>query len=271
MSRSRPLSHAAALSALILLTQACGDSNQSAEPLDLEPITVPAPSPDSPEETTEPDTELTGAIIYEHDFSSPENGLLAGQSSENAGNAFGSRLAEYTDRGTLLVRSTSEIPTYVAGANTHDMVLDGRDLADLGDVSIEADAAPVDVGVGASWGLACRRDREVGRFYYAFVMDAGGHASAGIIRQDEPGGDWADVAALQSLPADVTIGEGTTNRMRLDCLGSSLTFYLDGQKVAEGSDSTYGAGSIALFVSPLSAGQEASAEAEFDNLIIREP
>jgi hypothetical protein len=261
---------------VLVLTQTLGGPSSPETVPELEPNPVPsaAPSATSPqppvEETGNSGPAPSGTILYEHDFSSPENGLLAGQSSDTASNEFGSRLAEYTSRGTLLVRSTSDLPTYVAGANTEGMVVDGRDLAALRGVSIEADATPVDLGVVASWGLACRRDREVGRFYYAYVSLGGGHASAGIIRQDQPGGDWTEVAPLESLPAQVTIGEGETNRMRLACIGSTLTLYVDGQQVAEGNDARYGSGSIALFVSPLAAGQEASAEAEFDNLVIRE-
>lgn len=267
----------AGASALILvLTQVVGDGRaERVGPPRIEPIPLPTVAPSSAtsvppvEESTEPTSPPIGTVIYEHDFSSPENGVLAGQSSDTASNEFGNRLAEYTDRGTILVRSTSELPTYVAGANTEGMVVAGRDLAGLGEVSIEADATPVDIGVGASWGLACRRDREVGRFYFAFLGDAGGHAGAGIIRQDEPGGPWAEIAS-RPLPASLTIGEGLTNRLRLDCTGSTITLFVDGRKVLEGEDFSYEAGSIALFVSPLAAGSEASAEVEFDNLVIRE-
>jgi hypothetical protein len=211
-----------------------------------------------------------GEVIYEHDFSSPDGGLLSGQSFETASNEFGTRLAEYTPAGTLLVTSTSELDTYVAGANTQDLVVDGRDLSDLAEVSIEADATPDDIGEAASWGLACRRDREVGRFYYAFVANRGTQTAAGIIRQDEPGGEWTELG-LAEVPDGVDVGRGTTNRLRLDCRGSTLTLFVDGQEAVRATDSTYPSGSVALFVSPIPrSGREASAEVAFDDLVIRE-
>lgn len=268
----------AGLSALILiLTQIPGGPEESAAP-ELEPLPTVAPSPSqsAPEPSLPPPSPSPdqppdiGTAVYEHDFSSPAGGLLSGQPFETASNEFGTRLAEYTPAGTLLVTSTSELDTYVAGANTQELVVDGRDLSDLAEVSVEADAAPDDIGDAASWGLACRRDREVGRFYYAFVFDLGTGAGAGIIRQDEPGGAWTELGRAD-LPDGVDIGRGTTNRLRLDCLGSTLTLFVDGQEAVRATDSTYPSGSVALFVNPISRSEgEASAEVAFDNLVIRE-
>ncbi|MGH2712109.1 MAG: hypothetical protein ACRDH9_13025 [Actinomycetota bacterium] len=269
----------AGVSALILvLTQVLGGPEETAAP-ELEPIPLPtvAPSPTvapttaqpSPTPTEQPTLEEVGTVVYEHDFSSPAGGLLSGQSFETASNEFGTRLAEYTPAETLLVTSTSALDTYVAGANTQDLVVGGRDLSDLGEVSIEADATPDDIGESASWGLACRRDREVGRFYYAFVFDLGTETGAGIIRQDEPGGEWTELG-FEELPDGVDVGRGTTNRLRLDCLGSTLTLFVDGQEAVRATDSTYPSGSVALFVNPIPSNGEASAEVAFDNLVIRE-
>lgn len=275
MTRSQMLAGITSFAALILVTQACRGAEDRADPLDLEPIPLPASSitPTDFSNDEETDSQMVpafGEVIYEHDFSSPAGGLLSGQSSETAGNEFGSRFAEYTTDGTLHVVSSSELPDYVAGANTEGMVVEGRDLSDLAEVSLEADVTPLDIGDAASWGLACRRDREVGRFYYAFVADFGAEASAGIIRQDQPGGEWAELGRAESLPQEITIDPGTTNRLRFDCSGSTLTLYLDGQEVVRATDSTYASGSIALFVNPIPSDGEASALVEFDDLVIRE-
>jgi hypothetical protein len=270
----------AGVSALILLlTQVIGGPEELGAP-DIEPLPTVAPSPTAsrsapepslppPSPTGEPAPPEIGTVVYEHDFSSPSGGLLGGQSSETAGNEFGSRLAEYTAAGTLQVISSSRFADYVAGANTEGMFVDGQDLSALGEVSLEADATPLDIGDAASWGLACRRDREVGRFYYGFVADLGSEVSAGIIRQDEPGGDWAELG-LAELPEDVTLDSRTTNRLRFDCIGSTLTLYVDGREIVQATDSTYAAGSIALFVNPIPSNGEAGALVEFDNLVIRE-
>jgi hypothetical protein len=256
---------------VVVVTQVV-DGSPTAAPVpapELEPI--PAPSPPSPLPASPPDEpggselEPVGNVIYEHDFSSPLDGLLGGQPSDSGTNAYGTRAAAYTDRGTLLVRAESSLDTYVAGASTQDVVAAGRPLDDLDDVSVEADMTPTDIGAGAAWGLACRRDRAVGRFIFAFVTDAGGLAGAGIIRQDEAGGAWTEIATADGLPAGVTIGVGGTTRLRLDCLGSSITLYADGRKVVEGVDATLASGSVALFVNPL----DTSAQVEVDDLILR--
>jgi hypothetical protein len=257
-----------AVTALVLLTQACGGADERAE-LDLEPIPLPAPSiTDAPmpeEETGGSEAPPIGDVLYEHDFSSPENGLLAGQSSDTGTNIYGTRLVQYTDDGTLLVRAESELADYVGGANTEELLAEGRPLNDLRDVSIEVDATPGDIGAGANWGLACRRERESSRFYFAFIGDAGGHAGAGIVRQDAQGGAWTEIASANSLPATVTIGQGVTNRLRLDCVGSTITLFVDGQRVVEGTDAGFESGGVALFVNPLAT----ASEVEFDNLVIR--
>lgn len=272
----------AGVSALILLlTQVVGGPDQSAVP-DIEPLPTvapsPTPSPSAPEPSPprpsltpdQPHPEI-GTVIYEHDFSSPEGGLLGGQSSDSGTNEFGSRYAEYTGLGRLFVRSESELATYVSGASTLGVFAGGRELIDLRDVSVEVDMTPTDIGPGAARGLACRRDREVGSFYFAFVSGVGDDAGAGIIRQDEPGGDWIEVASESTLPDGVVVGVGETNRLRLDCIGNDIRLYVDDRLAVEGSDSTFSSGALALFVNPLgTSGETAAAEAEFDNLVIRE-
>jgi hypothetical protein len=267
----------AGVSALILLlTQVVGGTDESALP-DIEPLPGPSvttsfppepslPPPGSPTPTAEPTEEAPeeiGAVVYDHDFSSPADGMLSGQSQDGGTNEFGSRAAVYS-QGALLVHTESHLGTYVAGASTEGVV--GGNLLDLRDVSIAVDVTPLEIQAGASWGLSCRRERGVGSFYFAFLSDAGGHAGAGIIRQDQPGGEWTEIAS-EPLTAGVVIGEGLTNRLRLDCLGSTLTLYADGIKVIEGTDGTYATGSAALFANPLPDGE---ADVEFDNLVIRE-
>src|SRR5688500_5777534 len=105
MTRTRTLTGTMAFSAVMLLTQACGGSSAPpAGPLELDPISIPTAGPSPQARATPEDTEATsapiGAVVYEHDFSSPSGGLLGGQSSETAGNEFGTRFAEYTAEGT---------------------------------------------------------------------------------------------------------------------------------------------------------------------------
>jgi hypothetical protein len=263
------------VSALILiLTQTLGGPEEIAAP-DIEPlptISLPPPPTVAPTETVQPSPSPTesgdepppyGTIVYEHDFSDPANGLLNGQAEDSGINEFGARAAAYSNGG-FLVRVESGLTTYVAGASSEGYP--GGGLEDLGDVSIEADVTPFDYGAAATWGLACRRERGVGSFYYASLGDAGGHAGATIIRQDTPGGDWTEIAS-EPITAAVTIGSFETNHLRLDCIGSTITLYADGFKVVEGTDSTYRSGSIALFANP---SPDAPADIAFDNLVIRE-
>jgi hypothetical protein len=262
-----------ALAVLVLTQTACG-TEPPAIPK-LEPISIPPPSVATPPssvptgETSESGPPEVGTVVYEHDFSSPENGLLGGQSSDSATNDFGSRSATYTERGTLIVRAESELDDYVGGANTEDLAVDGRALNDLSGVSIEVDATPLDIGGGAAWGLACRRDREIGAFYFAFVGNVGGLGQAGIVRQDEPGGEWTAIATSIGLPGGLAVEERATNRLRLDCIGSDITLYADGREVVHGTDAGLESGGVALFVNPRPP-QSSSAEVEFDNLVLRE-
>lgn len=258
----------AGVSALVLvLTQPLGGREPS-ETATLEPIPAPtftaAPGPSQDLEPEPPELEPIGAVVYQHDFSAPENGVLAGQPAESATNEFGTRAAQYTDGGTLLVSVESPLDTYVAGASSEGLPAGG--LSDLGDVSIEADVTPVEIGAGAAWGLACRRERGAGSFYYGLLSQTGGGAGAAIIRQDVPGGEWIEIGS-GPIPAGVILGEGETHHLRLDCIGSTIILYANGQEAARGEDATYAAGSVALFANPPAGG---GAVVEFDNLVIRE-
>lgn len=261
----------AGVSALtLILTQTLGGPEEIAAP-DIEPlptISLPASPTVGPTVTAQPSPSPTdsgdepppfGTVVYEHDFSDPANGLLNGQSEDSGINDFGARAAAYSNGG-LLVRVESGLTTYVAGASTEGYP--GGGLEDLADISIEVDVTPFEYGSSASWGIACRRERGVGSFYYAGLGDAG----AGIFRQDVSGGDWTQVA-FELLPPEVTIGSFETNRLRLDCIGDTITLYADGSKVVEGTDSTYSTGSVALFANP---SPDAPADIAFDNLVIRE-
>ena len=266
----------AGVSVLILvLTQVVGGTEEVAAPPDIEPLPTisPLPSPTvGPTQPPQPSPSTTdtgdepppfGTVVYEHDFSDPADGLLNGQSEDSGINDFGARAAAYSNGG-LLVRVESGLTTYVAGASSEGYP--GGGLEDLGNVSIEADVTPFDYGDAATWGLACRRERGVGSFYYASLGEAGGHAGGIIFRQDVAGGDWTEIAS-EPLPADVTIGRFETNHLRLDCIGNTITLYADGSKVVEGTDSTYSTGSVALFANP---SPDAPADIAFDNLTIRE-
>jgi hypothetical protein len=259
----------AGVSAVVLvLTQLVGDGQPEVTAPSIEPLPAPSDSGSLPTETIEPSSSPhDGPLIYTHDFSSPENGLLGGQSSDSGTNEFGTRSAAYTDHGTLLVQAQSDLNTYVAGASTDEVVGGSQPLVDLTDVSLEATARPLAVGESGAWGLACRREQGVGSFYFAFIGLDGAEPRAGIIRQNTAGGAWTTLSRANELPPDLTIGAGTTNTLRLDCVGDRITLSADGQEIVEATDDSYAFGAVSLFVNPAAHG---SAQVEFDDLEIRE-
>jgi len=266
---------AAGVAAVLVLIQLGGDGRGAqAGPGGPVPTgTQPAPSPtdigDGPQ-VLPPAPPPPGQVIYEHDFSSPEGGLLGGASTDSGETPFGDRFAEYTAQGTLLVRATSDRRDFIGGANTGDVVLDGRVLDDMADVSVEVRATPVDTGPGAGWGIACRRDFGVGSFYLGLVSLEGNRRRAAIVRQDVGGEGWTELASSR-LPNSILLQVGAPNLLRFDCVGSGLSFSVSGKLVLEARDDALTSGAVTLGANPLpAAGETAVAEVEFDDFVLRE-
>lgn len=131
----------------------------------------------------------------------------------------------------------------------------------FGDVRIEADVRFAE-GAEAGAYLLCRGGPESGSFY-AFKLGADGYLEIADYLDNEE-----QIVRMNSLPQGALLPGW--NRVRADCLGSKLSFYLNGNLVLEREieGEALGPGGIALGAGGAS---EDLSDVYFDNLAVNVP
>ncbi len=278
----RPLPFLAAL-----LVAGCSGAAPAASPsevtpaADLSPAEEPTPEISAP--TEEPESaEAPFPVIFEADFSSPVEGLFSEGDSRQESGPRGTIDNHYTDQETLSL-SAELLPDQgfelgTIGQTTRGVVAsDGRDLGDLADVSVEAHATLVDWETGAVWGILCRAqpgDDDAG-YEVALNVDENG-LEADIWRVTGDEATLEQLAHAAELPSSVTVEEREWNYLRVDCIGDTITMYVDDEKILEATDGFYQSGAVGVFITPFVPREipdqiGAKATAEFDNLRISAP
>lgn len=202
-----------------------------------------------------------GSVIFTDDFSNVATKWL-GTKGTSEGDGF---KAAYADgRMRLLVTVLGRgISVDSGGVFTPA----GRELAGLGDVSIEADVLFKSGSESAPFGPYCRRSHPVIQAYYQSFVKPNGEFV--ILKWRVEDGKALPHPLLGGFSPLIHRGAGGANRIRFDCVGSMLTLYVNGEKIGEAVDAEYSSGRIGRV---LESGPDLPAplEIEFDNLIVRE-
>lgn len=123
------------------------------------------------------------------------------------------------------------------------------------DVRLEVDGARFSGAQEGFYGLVCRHVS--GGKYYALMVS--GNGAYGIIKQAGGQLEWLQ----QGIAPAGTINLGTgTNHLRGDCVGNTLTLYVNGHKLGEAQDSDYPSGAVGMGIRTLSL---PVFDAQFDN------
>lgn len=130
------------------------------------------------------------------------------------------------------------------------------------DVSIEVDATKNGGTDDNDFGLICRYG-DIDKFYYA-VMSSDGYY--GILKMTTNGGTILGAENLLESN-DIKMGDAT-NHVRFDCVGPTLTLYINGNKVAEQSDSDYSTGNVGMIAGSFDT---PGVDIFFDDFIVRKP
>jgi|GEM_PF-2337423 len=162
-----------------------------------------------------------GAVLLSDDFSSPDAHGWTVRDSGDYGN-------EIRD-GQYLVWVDNDSAQYVANTGFAD--------GDFADVQIEVTATELSGDPSAGIGVICRRapSGQEGS-YYADVDEEG---SVRIAAQ----GDEQEILAETERPG---VWKDGANRLRLDCVGNDITFWLNGTKLLEARDGRYRSGRIGV-------------------------
>lgn len=188
--------------------------------------------------------QASGAVIYEDDFSNSSSGWPIDSFTEGS-------TGYYDGQYRITVNETDYAIWASSGAG------------DFGDISVEADAVMLGGPQENEFGLLCRFvDND--NFYAATIASDGYY----FIWRRLNGGDW-ELVGMDSGQTSTAIYTGTqVNRIRFDCVGSSLTLYANGTQLIQVQDSSLTTGDVGVYAGSFDVG---GVDVVFDNFLIAQP
>jgi len=188
------------------------------------------------------DPGLPGKTLFEDDFSDPTSGW--NRVSTNKGQT------DYAD-GVFRI--------FVNDSNLDIWSKPGRDFRD---VRIEVDALKVGGERDNRFGIICRAiasDR-----FYTFIISSDGYYGIGKLN----GQDYR-LIGMDALQPSKAIRVGSAlNHLRADCVGDTLTLYVNDEKLAEVRDGEYASGDAGLIAGTYDT---PGTDIRFDNFTVYQP
>lgn len=241
-------------------TLACGlftalTGGSDSEP-DSEPDTVVLqPAEDEDVEVIEEEPEVepeqeglsqSGVVLFSDDFSNPNSGWDR--------NDWDNGFTDYVDDAYQI---SVKRENYDIWTNPY--------LNFEGDVRVEVDASKVAGDFDDNYGILCRYSGAASSpSYYFFYISSDGFAVIGKVIDGE-----TTYLSGEQMDYSDAINQGVaTNHLRADCVGSTLTFYVNGELVAATSDSSLTDGDVGLDGGTFAA---TSATFLFDNFVVYQP
>ena len=130
------------------------------------------------------------------------------------------------------------------------------------DTRIEVDATKNSGPDDNDFGVICRYTA-VDKFYYGVISSDGFYA---IMKMTSTGG--APIGSKNMAESDLITKGAATNHIRFDCVGSTLTLYVNGTQLGQQMDTEYSAGNVGLVAGTFS---EVGTDILFDNFFVYKP
>jgi hypothetical protein len=184
----------------------------------------------------------TGGVLFQDDFSDPTSGWLQGQ--DDIG------LVEYQDSG---------LHFWITGQASAKVSIPRLQFSDT---RIEANAIKVSGSDDNEFGLICRyKDSE--NFYF-FTVSSDGYYGIGKYK-----GNNLYLIGMDKMKTSEYIQQGEAeNHLRLDCVGSALTYYVNGYPLGQVYDNDFAFGDVGLLAGTFRGDVT---EVRFDNFIVQKP
>src|SRR5688572_30306462 len=131
---------------------------------------------------------------------------------------------------------------------------------DFGDVRVEADVIKLDGPDENRMGLICRYR---GGDYYFFMISNDGYYVIGKFI-----GGLTLLLGQTEMQASEAIQIGTMNHLRADCIGDTLTFYINFTEVASTTDTDFPSGDVGVVAGSFA---EPGVDVLFDNFVVIQP
>ncbi len=131
----------------------------------------------------------------------------------------------------------------------------------LTDVRIEVDNGKLAGPDENRIGLICRFN---GSDYYFFIISSDGFYGMGIFS-----GGKANLLGQAEMQSSENINKGLAiNHLRADCVGNTLTFYVNGFQVAQAQDATLPSGDVGMLAGTFGT---SGVDIVFDNFVVLQP
>ena len=223
----------AVITILVLAVLACGapTGNVINPTAPVAPIaTVPATQPPA---TVAPqsNSNTAGSVLFHDDFSNPSSGW------DRTTNSDGS--TDYANGGYRILVNTVNLGVW---ANPNQTLPK--------DVRIEVDASKSAGPDNNAFGIICRYTDTDN--FYKFIVTSDGYAGISKLIN----GTLTIISSADGKIQTVNnINQGSaSNHIRADCIGSTLTLYVNGNQVATASDSSLSGGDTGLFAQTYDTG-----------------
>lgn len=185
---------------------------------------------------------FSGEALFSDDFSQPSSGWR--RDSDEHGSA------DYVDGYYQIAVNDAEYQVW----SSPNLI--------FADAVIEVDAIKAAGNDNNLYGITCRMQHS--QNFYAFLVSADGYY--GIYKHQE---NKFQLLGQNGMSPSEAISQGNAvNHLRADCVGNTLTFYVNGQKVAETQDDQFTNGDIGLIAGALSA---PGVVIQFDNFAVFKP
>ena len=130
------------------------------------------------------------------------------------------------------------------------------------DTRIEVDATKNGGPDDNDFGIICRYT-DVDKFYYGVISSDGYYS---IMKMTSDGGK--PIGNENMLQSDKIILGASSNHIRFDCVGSTLTLYVNGTQIDQQTDADYIAGNVGMIAGTFTT---AGTDILFDNYFIYKP
>jgi hypothetical protein len=133
----------------------------------------------------------------------------------------------------------------------------------FGDVRVEVDATKIGGPDNNDFGVICRSQADDQEFYVFQIRSDGFY---GIVKY--AGDDFEFLGSDGYLASDAVNLGASSNHIRADCVGDTLTLYVNGTQLHSVTDSSYASGDVGLLAGTF---DEAGTDIAFDDFVVREP
>lgn len=192
------------------------------------------------DQNQDPDKPLK--LLFKDDFSDPESGWNRITTTQGQ--------TDYADG------------VYRIFVNEPDLDIWSTPGKSFKDMRIEVDALKVGGERDNRFGIICRAE-DLNSFY-TFVISSDGYYGIGKIQSQE-----YRLIGMQALQPSSAILKGSAlNHLRADCIGDTLTLYVNGQKLAEVRDSDFTSGDAGLIAGTYTT---SGVDIRFDNFFVYQP